>query len=46
VCNGAAAFTKDFNPSLDLIVAIGAAISAGFYWFRRGLIAYSFAALR
>jgi len=30
-----------FNPKLGLtIVAIGAAISAAFYWFKRDLIAY------
>jgi hypothetical protein len=32
---------KDFNPKLGLtIVIIGAAISAGFYWFKRDFIAY------
>ena len=33
---------KDFNPKLGVaIVAVGAAISAAFYWFKRDLIAYS-----
>ena len=43
VCSGADFYVrKDFNPKLGLtIVAIGAAISAGFYWFKRDLIAYS-----
>ena len=43
VCNGPDFYVrKDFNPKLGLtIVAIGAAISAGFYWFKRDLIAYS-----
>jgi hypothetical protein len=43
VCNGADFYIrKDFNPKLGLtIVVIGAAISAGFYWFKRDLIAYS-----
>jgi hypothetical protein len=43
VCSGPDFYVrKDFNPKLGLaIVAIGAAISAGFYWFKRDLIAYS-----
>jgi hypothetical protein len=43
VCDGADFYVrKDFNPKLGItIVAIGAAISAGFYWFKRDLIAYS-----
>lgn len=42
VCNGADFYVrKDFDPKLGLtIVAIGAAISAVFYWFKRDLIAY------
>ena len=33
---------KDFDPKVGLtVVIIGAAISAGFYWFGRDLIAYS-----
>jgi len=42
VCNGADFYVrKDFNPKVGItIVAIGAAISAGFYWFKRDLIAY------
>jgi uncharacterized protein YbaR (Trm112 family) len=42
VCNGADFYVrKDFNPKIGItIVAIGAAISAGFYWFKRDLIAY------
>jgi len=42
VCNGADFYVrKDFNPRLGItIVAIGAVISAGFYWFKRDLIAY------
>ena len=32
---------KDFDPKVGLtVVVIGAAISAGFYWFGRDLIAY------
>jgi hypothetical protein len=43
VCNGGDFYIrKDFNPKLGLtIVAIGAGISAVFYWFKRDLIAYS-----
>ena len=43
VCGGADFYTrKDFNPKLGVtIVAIGASISAVFYWFKRDLIAYS-----
>jgi hypothetical protein len=42
VCDGADFYVrKDFNPKIGLtIVAIGAAISAVFYWFKRDLIAY------
>jgi hypothetical protein len=42
VCNGADFYVrKDFDPKLGLtIVAIGAAISAVFYWFKRDFIAY------
>jgi hypothetical protein len=42
VCNGADFYVrKDFNPKVGLtIVAIGAVISACFYWFKRDLIAY------
>jgi hypothetical protein len=42
VCKGADFYVrKDFNPKVGItIVAIGAAISAGFYWFKRDLIAY------
>jgi len=33
---------KDFNPKIGVtIVAIGASISAVFYWFKRDFIAYS-----
>jgi hypothetical protein len=43
VCEGADFYIrKDFNPKVGLtVVVIGAAISAGFYWFGRDLIAYS-----
>ncbi len=43
VCAGADFYVrKDFNPKIGLtIVVIGAAISAGFYWFKRDVIAYS-----
>jgi hypothetical protein len=43
VCNGADFYVrKDFNPKIGItIVAVGAAISAGFYWFKRDLIAYA-----
>jgi hypothetical protein len=42
VCDGADFYVrKDFNPKVGItIVAMGAAISAGFYWFKRDLIAY------
>jgi hypothetical protein len=42
VCSGADFYTrKDFDPKLGLtVVIIGAATSAGFYWFGRDLIAY------
>ncbi len=43
VCAGGDFYTrKDFNPKIGVtIVAIGASISAIFYWFKRDLIAYS-----
>jgi hypothetical protein len=43
VCEGADFYTrKDFDPTLGLtVVIIGGAISAGFYWFGRDLVAYS-----
>ena len=43
VCTGPDFYTrKDFNPTIGVtIVAIGASISAVFYWFKRDLIAYS-----
>ena len=43
VCDGADFYVrKDFNPKVGItIVAIGATISAVFYWFKRDLIAYS-----
>lgn len=43
VCAGADFYTrKDFNPTMGLaVVIIGAGISAGFYWFKRDLIAYA-----
>ncbi len=43
VCNGADFYgRKDFDPKIGLtIIIIGIAISAGFYWFKRDLIAYS-----
>ena len=43
VCEGADFYTrKDFDPKVGLtVVVIGAAISAGFYWFGRDLVAYS-----
>ena len=43
VCDGADFYIrKDFDPKVGLtVVVIGAAISAGFYWFGRDLIAYS-----
>jgi hypothetical protein len=42
VCRGADFYTrKDFDPKVGLtVVIIGAAISAGFYWFGRDLVAY------
>jgi len=42
VCEGADFYgRKDFNPSLGLgVVAAGALISAGFYWFAMDLVAY------
>lgn len=43
VCDGADFYArKDFDPKIGLtVVIIGIAISAGFYWFKRDLIAYS-----
>lgn len=43
VCLGADFYIrKDFDPKIGLtVVVIGAAISAGFYWFGRDMIAYS-----
>ena len=43
VCDGADFYgRKDFDPKIGLtVVIIGIAISAGFYWFKRDLIAYS-----
>jgi DNA-directed RNA polymerase subunit RPC12/RpoP len=43
LCGGADFYTrKDFDPKIGLtVVVIGAAISAGFYWFGRDLVAYS-----
>ena len=43
VCTGADFYArKDFNPKVGLtVVVIGAAISAGFYWLGRDLVAYS-----
>ena len=43
VCSGGDFYIrKDFDPKVGLtVVIIGAAISAGFYWFGRDLIAYS-----
>jgi hypothetical protein len=42
VCQGRDFYgRKDFDPKIGLtVVVIGAAISAGFYWFGRDLIAY------
>ena len=42
VCSGGEFYTrKDFNPKVGVtIVAIGASISAIFYWFKRDFIAY------
>jgi hypothetical protein len=47
VCSGGDFYTrKDFNPKIGVtIVAIGASISAGFYYFKRDLIAYSILAV-
>jgi hypothetical protein len=43
VCQGSSFYRrKDFDPKVGLtVVIIGAAASAGFYWFGRDLIAYS-----
>jgi hypothetical protein len=43
VCGGADFYRrKDFDPKIGLtVVVIGAAISAGFYWFGYDLVAYS-----
>jgi DNA-directed RNA polymerase subunit RPC12/RpoP len=43
VCDGADFYArKDFDPKIGLtVVIIGIAISVGFYWFKRDLIAYS-----
>ena len=43
VCDGADFYArKDFDPKVGLtVVVIGAAISAGFYWLGRDLVAYS-----
>ena len=42
VCGGDRFYArKDFDPKTGLtVVVIGAAISAGFYWFGRDLVAY------
>ena len=42
VCQGAEFYSrKDFDPKLGVtVVAIGALISAGFYWFGMDLVAY------
>ncbi|MGE5243435.1 MAG: hypothetical protein ACM3SQ_04335 [Betaproteobacteria bacterium] len=42
VCGGGDFYTrKDFDPKVGLtVVVVGAAVSAGFYWFGRDLIAY------
>jgi hypothetical protein len=42
VCSGGDFYSrKDFDPKVGLtVVVIGAAISAGFYWFGKDLIAY------
>ena len=47
VCGGGDFYSrKDFNPKIGVtIVAIGASISAVFYWFKRDLIAYSILAV-
>jgi hypothetical protein len=43
VCQGTDFYArKDFDPTVGLtVVIVGAAISAGFYWFGRDLVAYS-----
>jgi hypothetical protein len=43
VCGGVDFYIrKDFDPKIGLtVVVIGAAISAGFYWFGKDLVAYS-----
>jgi hypothetical protein len=43
VCQGTDFYArKDFDPKIGLtVVIVGAAISAGFYWFGRDLVAYS-----
>jgi hypothetical protein len=43
VCDGPDFYArKDFDPKIGLtVVIIGIAISAGFYWLKRDLIAYS-----
>jgi uncharacterized protein (DUF983 family) len=43
VCEGTDFYArKDFDPTVGLtVVIVGAAISAGFYWFGRDLVAYS-----
>jgi DNA-directed RNA polymerase subunit RPC12/RpoP len=42
VCDGADFYgRKDFDPKVGLtVVVVGIAISVGFYWFKRDLIAY------
>lgn len=47
VCAGGDFYSrKDFNPKIGVtIVAIGASISAVFYWFKRDFIAYSILAV-
>ena len=47
VCGGGDFYArKDFDPKVGLsVVVIGAAISAGFYWFGRDLVAYSILAV-
>ena len=42
VCQGGDFYVrKDFDPKVGLtVVIVGAAISAGFYWFGRDLVAY------
>jgi len=43
ICGGADFYArKDFDPTIGLtVVLVGAAVSGGFYWFGRDLIAYS-----